>query len=174
MEIVATFVPNLFAFHFPKKEFDALESTFNDWENPLFIFDFFTENEIDLKGKYTIEEAIEITRVQVKNFRKRMLHLASLKPNKLNEFFSNLNNQEYRQTLLSQQKAKQIWLRLYSLKIEDDENTFYAITGGMIKLTLLMEERPHGKDEKTNLNRCRDFLIEKGVYDADSFFEIFF
>ena len=41
MEIVATFVPNLFAFHFPDKDFDALESTFNDWENPLFLFNFF-------------------------------------------------------------------------------------------------------------------------------------
>ncbi len=174
MEIVTTFVPNLFAFHFPLMEFDALESTFDNWENPQFLYDFFKKNEADLKGKFTIEEAIAITREQVKIFRKKMLQLAGSTPNQLNEFFSNLDNREYKQQQLPRQKAKQKWLRLYALKIEDDEKTFYVITGGMIKLTLMMEDRQHGIDERTKINQCKDFLIEKGVHDVDSFFEIFF
>lgn len=174
MEIVTTFVPNLYAFHLPNIELDELERVLDEWEDPVFLFEFFTNNEADLKREFTVEEAIDKTRTEVKKFRKRMLYLANAKPNKLNQFFTNLNNLEYRQNILPRQKAKQSWLRLYALKIEDDENTFYVITGGMIKLTLNMEDRKHGDDERTKLNRCKDFLKDKGVYDADSFFEIFF
>jgi DNA-binding PadR family transcriptional regulator len=174
MEIVTTFVPNLYAFRLSEEGLDELERVLDEWEDPLFLFEFFTDNEADLKGEFTIEEAVEKTRTEVKKFRKRMLELASSKPHKLNHFFTNLDNLEYRQVLLPRQKAKQKWLRLYALKIEDEENTFYVITGGMIKLTLNMEDRDHGKHERTKLNRCKDFLKDNGVYDADSFFEIFF
>lgn len=174
MKIVSTFVPNLYAFLFPNEDSDELERVLDEWDDPIFLFDFFTDNENDLKGKYTAEEAIEKTRAEVKKFRKKMLELAKAKPHKLNEFFTNLHNQEYKQTLLPRQKAKQSWLRIYALKIEYDENTFYVITGGMIKLTQNMEDRKHGEDERTKLNRCRDYLKDNGVYDADSFFEIFF
>ena len=174
MEIVSTFVPNLYAFLLPNEALDELERVLDEWDDPLFLFDFFTDNEIDLKGKHTVEEAIEKTRTEVKKFRKKMLELANGKPHKLNQFFTNLNNQEYKQTLLPKQKAKQNWLRIYALKVDYDENTFYVVTGGMIKLTQNMEDRKHGEDERTKLNRCRDFLKDKGVYDADSFFEIFF
>lgn len=174
MEIVITFVPNLYAFHLPDEGADELERVFDEWQNPLFLFEFFTENEADLKGEFTVEEAIDKTRIEVKKFRKRMLELASSQPHKLNLFFTNLENKEYKQAILPRQKAKQKWLRLYALKIEDEENTFYVITGGMIKLTLNMEDRNHGKHERTKLNGCKDFLKDNGVYDADSFFEIFF
>lgn len=175
MEIVTTFVPNLYAFQFPNKEFDALESTFDDWENPQFLFDFFTENEIDLKGKYTIEEAVVKTRQEVKKFRKKMLDLANANPHELNRFFANLYNNEYKPSLLSRQKAKQNWLRLYALKItQKDEEDLYVITGGMIKLTLNMEDRNHGKLERDKINQCQDYLKTIGVYDIDSLFEICF
>lgn len=174
MEIVITFVPDLYAFHFPDLELDELERVLDEWEDSLFLFEFFSDNEVDLNEEYTIEEAIEKTRNEVKKFRKRMLDLASAKPSRLNEFFHNLHNQEYKQTVLPKQKAKQNWLRLYALKIVDDEKTFYVITGGMIKLTGLMEDRPHGLYERNKINQCRDYLKDKGVYDADSFIEIFF
>jgi hypothetical protein len=175
MEIVRTFVHNLYAFQFPNEEFDELEGIFEKWESPLFLYEFFTDNETDLKGEYTIEEAITKTRIEVKKFRVRMLELANSNPHRLNEFFTNLDNLEYRKNLFPRQKAKQNWLRLYALKIQDeDNNTFYVITGGMIKLTLNMEDRNHGKYERAKLNRCKDFLKDNGVYDADSFFEIFF
>lgn len=56
----------------------------------------------------------------------------------------------------------------------DDDTTFYIITGGMIKLTALMEDRPHGLVEKNKIDQCRDYLKDNGVYDTDSFIEIFF
>mgnify|MGYP003612138012 CR=1 FL=1 len=174
MEIVITFVPDLYAFHLPDLEFDELERVLDEWEDPVSLFEFFSDNEADLNNEYTIEQAIEKTRIDVKKFRKRMLDLASATPSRLNEFFHNLHNQEYKQSVIPRQKAKQSWLRLYALKIVDDDKIFYVITGGMIKLTHLMESRPHGLFEKNKINQCRDYLKDKGVYDTDSFIEIFF
>lgn len=175
MEIVPTFVPNLYAFQFPNEEFDELERVFDDWKNQLFLFDFFTENEADLKGAFTIEEAVEKTREEIKKFRRRMLTLANSNPHQLNEFFANLYNNEYRPSELQRQKAKQNWLRLYALKItQEDKEDLYVITGGMIKLTKNMEDKPHGEFERNKINQCRDYLKTIGVYDLESFYEICF
>ena len=175
MEIVPTFVPNLYAFQFPEEEFDELERVFDEWNDPLFLLDFFTKNEVDLKGSCTIEEAIIKTKNEAKKFNKKMLDLASSNPHKLNEFFANLENKEYRSIELQRQKAKQNWLRLYALKItQEDKEDRYVITGGMIKLTQNMEDKPHGEFERNKINQCRDYLISIGVYDLESFIEICF
>ncbi|WP_310555538.1 hypothetical protein [Flavobacterium sp.] len=175
MKIVSTFVPNLYAFQFPNGEFDELGRVFDDWENPLFLFEFFQENETDLKEEFSIAEAVEKTREQVKKFRKRMLDLAKANPHQLNEFFANLYNNEYKTAILPHQKAKQSWLRLYALKItEEDKQDLYVITGGMIKLTQNIEDRDHGKEERNKIIQCRDYLKTIGVYDNESFFEICF
>jgi hypothetical protein len=124
---------------------------------------------------HTVEEAIEITRKEVKEFKKRMLELAEATPHQLNEFFANLYNYEYKASTLPRQKARQNWLRLYALKIsQEDKEDLYVITGGMIKLTQYMEDRDHGKKELTRVNQCRDYLKTIGVHDNDSFFEICF
>jgi hypothetical protein len=175
MKIVTTFVPNLYAFQFPNEEFDELERVFDEWNDPLFLFEFFTNNEADLKGLNTIEEAIIKTKNEAKRFVNRMLDLATSNPHKLNEFFTNLENKEYRSIQLQRQKAKQNWLRLYALKItQEDEDDRYVITGGMIKLTQNMEDKPHGEIELNKINKCRDYLKSIGVYDFESFIEICF
>ena len=174
MEIVPTFVPNLFAFHFHNEGLDELERVFDEWEDPLFLFQFFTDNEDDIKAA-TVEEAVEKTREEVKKFKRKMLALANSNPHQLNEFFANLYNKEYQLSLLQRQKAKQGWLRLYALKItQEDKEDLYVITGGMIKLTQNMEDRNHGEKERTKINQCRDYLKTIGVYDLESFFEICF
>lgn len=174
MEIVPTFVHNLYAFHFPNEGLDELERVFDEWQDPLFLFEFFTDNKDDIKGA-TVEEAVEKTRVEVKKFRRKMLALAKSNPHQLNDFFANLYNKEYQLSLLQRQKAKQSWLRLYALKItQEDKEDLYVITGGMIKLTQNMEDRNHGERERTKINQCRDYLRTIGVYDLESFFEICF
>jgi hypothetical protein len=58
------------------------------------------------------------------------------------------------------------WLRIYAIRFE--KNVF-VITGGAIKLTPTMQERAHTQQELTKLNLCRQFLMENGVFDSDSF-----
>ena len=173
MEILPTFVPRLYTFHYPNIGFDELQRIFKEWKDVEFLTNFFTENEQDLHGEYSIEEAVVTTKSYAKRFEKKMRILVNSDSDELNRFFANLNNDEYRVKELQRQKAKQNWLRLYALRIsQEDMEDLYVITGGMIKLTLRMEERDHGIEELNKINRCRDYLKSIGVYDLDSFIEI--
>ncbi|HAT63086.1 MAG TPA: hypothetical protein DCS66_00590 [Flavobacteriaceae bacterium] len=171
MKIIDTFVPHLYAFKFSDELPDELERVFDEWVDPMYLFQFFEANEQDLD--ITIEQAIDKVQKEAKFLRNKLIELANEEPNKLNELFKNLNNNEYTAKLLQEQKARNRWLRLYAIKIDDDN---YIITGGTIKLDNqhLMKDRKHTLAELNKLNRCRDFLKDEGVIDNDSFQEIFF
>jgi hypothetical protein len=141
-------------------------------ENPLFLNDFFEENEYEIS--LSIEEAIEKVKTEAVFLRNKLIDLAESNPNKLSQIFRNLNENEFSFSKeLSQQKARNRWLRLYAIKI--DENN-YVITGGAIKLDNqhLMKDKPHTNKEWIKINRCRDYLREQGIYDLDSLQEIIF
>ena len=97
-----------------------------------------------------------------------LLEIAENPKGKLESFFKQLDNNEYQIKYLSKQKGRENYLRLYALKV--DENCF-IITGGAIKLTLKMEERKHTQFELNKLDLCRQFLKDKGIFDADGFYE---
>lgn len=172
MEIINIFAPCLYSFKFSDQEYDEFYRVFYDeWTNPLFLYEFFELNEKDIN--ITIEEAIEKVKREADFLRNMILDYSEDEPNTLSQIFKNLSNSEYRETELSQKKARNKWLRLYAIKI--DENN-YVITGGAIKLDNqhLMKDKEHTRKELIKINRCRDFLKEEGVIDDDSFQEIFF
>ena len=171
MIIIDTFVPCLFAFKYSDDLADELERVFDEWEDPMFLNEFFEENQSEIS--ISIEEAIIKVKSEAVFLRKKLLDLANSTPNKLNELFKNLNNNEYTLKELAQQKARNRWLRLYAIKIDKDT---YVITGGAIKFDNqhLMQHNPYTNKELIKINNCRDYLKEQGVYDADSFQEIFF
>ena len=170
MKIINTFVPGLYAFKYSDNEPDEFERVFDEWQDPLFLNDFFEENCHDLT--ISIEEAIEKVKNEAVFLRDKLLKLATYQPNKIKELFKNLDNTaEY--YVLPRQKASNRWIRLYAIKI--DEN-FFVVTGGAIKLDNqhLMQHRTHTKKELLKINQCRDYLNDQGVIDIDSFQEIFF
>lgn len=171
MEIIDTFVPCLYAFKFPDESSDELERVFDEWADPMYLFQFFEENNKDID--ITIAQAIDKIQKEAKFLRDRLIELASEEPNKLNDLFKNLNNYEYTAKLLQEQKARNRWLRLYAIKIDDNN---YVITGGTIKLDNqhLMQDKAHTQKELDKINKCRDYLKDEGVIDDDSFQEIFF
>jgi hypothetical protein len=171
MEIIDTFVPCLYAFKFSDESLDELERVFDEWADPMYLFQFFEENNKDID--ITIEQAIEKIQKEAKFLRDKLIKLASDEPNKLNGLFKNLNNYEYTAKLLQEQKARNRWLRLYAIKIDDNN---YVITGGAIKLDNqhLMQDRDYTQKELDKINKCRDYLKDEGVIDDDSFQEIFF
>lgn len=61
------------------------------------------------------------------------------------------------------------WPRVYAIRLE--KNVF-VITGGAIKLTRTMLERPHTQEQLDRLNACRKFLVDNGVFDSDSFISL--
>ncbi|MDX1718718.1 MAG: hypothetical protein R3353_01030 [Salegentibacter mishustinae] len=177
MKILPTFVPYLLAFKYSEDEPDELERIFDQWEDPIYLSEFFEENEHDLS--VSIDEAISKVRSEAKFLRKKLIELTTKEPIRLNELFKNLDNNEITPKLLSPQKAPNRWLRIYAIRI--DENN-YIITGGTIKLDggliavhnqYQMQDRDHTNEELKKINRCRDYLLDQGVIDEDSFNEIF-
>ena len=178
MKIIPTFVSCLYTFKYSENKVDELERVFDEWSDPLFLDEFFEENEKDIT--ISIEEAISKVQSEATYLRKKLLKLANANPNQLYELFKNLNNDETNSKELSKQKAPYRWLRLYAIKIAENN---YVITGGTIKLDsgaikfnnqYQMQDRPHTNKELIKINKCRDYLKEHGAYDDDSFQEIFF
>ncbi|GEM_PF-2516841 len=102
MKIINTFVPGLYAFKYSDNEPDEFERVFDEWQDPLFLNDFFEENCQDLT--ISIEEAIEKVKNEAVFLRDKLLKLATSKPNKIKELFKNLDNTaEY--YVLPRQKA---------------------------------------------------------------------
>ena len=171
MKIIDTFVPCLYAFKFSKDSPDEFLRALTRRADPMYLFQFFEENEkyIDI----SIQQAIDKIQKEAKFLRDKLIELANEEPNQLNELFKNLNNNEISAKLLQEQKARNRWLRLYAIKIDDNN---YVITGGTIKLDNqhYMKDWDHTRKELDKINKCRDYLKDEGVIDDDSFQEIFF
>jgi len=171
MKIINTFVTCLYAIKYSENSLDELERLFDEWADPMYLHDFFEENIKDID--MPLEEAINKVKKEAIYLRNKLIELAEKKPNQLNLLFKNLDNSEYTSKLLQRKKASKNWLRLYAIKVEGNN---YVITGGAIKLDSqkLMKDKNHTLIELNKINKCRDFLLDEGVIDDDSFQEIFF
>jgi hypothetical protein len=169
MKIINTFVPGLTTFKFGSK--DELERNLAEWMDTKHLYGFFEKQKENLsyfKVK-TVKEAVNITLREVEQIQEKLVEIIQNEDKQLDEMFQNLDDYEYRETLLSKQKSKQRWLRLYAIKIEPNH---YVITGGAIKLVHKMGQSELTKKERTTIEKCRNYLVEQGVYDADSFYEL--
>ena len=52
-------------------------------------------------------------------------------------------------------------LRLYAVRIG---NNTYVVTGGAMKLTHTMKERPHTKQQLNRLTNVKDWLKREGIF----------
>jgi hypothetical protein len=169
MKIINTFVPRLSSFKFHLK--DELERNFDLWTDEKYLYSFFEMNQSNLayfKVK-TIKEAVLKTIKQTRIIQEKLYEYILDKNKNLDELFLNLDDNQYYETVLSKQKSKQFWLRLYAIKVESNH---YVITGGAIKLVHKMEQSELTRKEKQTIEKCRNYLQDKGVYDADSFYEL--
>lgn len=169
MEIINTFVPGLTAFKFSSK--DELARNLALWMDTKYLYEFFEKNKEHLTyfNVTSVKEAVNITLREVEQIQEKLFELTQNGDKQLDELFQNLDNNEYRKTLLSKQKSKQRWIRLYAIKIEPNH---YVITGGAIKLVHKMKQSELTQKEKTTIEKCRNYLLEREVYDADSFYEL--
>ncbi|MBQ2075423.1 MAG: hypothetical protein II462_05645 [Muribaculaceae bacterium] len=158
----------------PKNELALLFDTWNDME---YLMQFFIDNFSDLKDRFHIErisDAIEDTLDDAEQLERLILDIPFT--DNLDELFEPLGTMDMSVRELAREKARNwdrsghaSWLRIYAIRLE--ENVF-VITGGAIKLTRTMQERPHTKEQLDKLNSCRQFLISNGVFDADSFIDL--
>ena len=169
MKIINTFVPGLTTFKFTLK--DELERNFDLWMDSKYLHEYFTIHKANLSyfNVTSVREAVKITLKEAEQIQQKLFQLTQNNDKQLDELFKNLYDNEYHNTILSKQKSKQRWLRLYAIKIESNH---YVITGGAIKLVHKMKQSELTQKEKATIEKCRNYLLEQGVYDADSFYEL--
>jgi hypothetical protein len=167
MRIVPIFAGKLFAFQYngeADNEYDRLLHLWNDLE---YLHSFLKENEKDVQDISHEDLLTQITKDA--NIIDEILYDIYVDEKRsLDTFFKQLHNEEYQAQVLSKRKGRKNYLRIYALKI--DENCF-VITGGAIKLTQIMQGRLHTETELKKINTCKQYLIDNGVFDSDSFFE---
>lgn len=169
MKIVCIFAEKLFAFHYQNERLDEYGRLLGLWNDPEYILDFAEKNEQYLnKRGLSIDNFIEQILTDVEILEENLLYYKNERC-KIDTCFQPLYDQEYRPKILSFQKKKCKYLRLYAIRI--DENCF-VITGGAIKLTQTMQEHPDTTNELEKLNQCKNYLLSENVFDEDSFFEI--
>lgn len=176
MKIVSIFGKNLFAIKYAGEAKDEFSKLFELWQDAEYLEDFFEIHKFDLEngfwGTTSIENAILETFEYAQKFENTLLELSEKSITEqiggLEDIFSSLHNSQYQILTLNKSKAKQTWLRLYALRIEND---VYIITGGAIKLTQKMQDREHTSLELRKIERCRRFLLEQGIVDVEGVIE---
>jgi hypothetical protein len=168
MKIVHIFAGKIYSFQFDNETENELRRNIKLWNDAQYIYRFLKDNKNDIPGNSTIERIAKLISDDSYKLYSLLYQLAVDETQTLETLFKQLNNSEYQYTLLSYRKARRNYLRLYALKIDAD---CFVITGGAIKLTQFMEDRSHTNREILKLNRCKAFLNENGVIDADSFYE---
>jgi hypothetical protein len=164
----------IYAFRFKGEEDNELYRLFDQWNNVEFLHDFFTKNVGDLNSHFKNISVVDAVDDTIEDA--QVLEEVFLDSDELMNFeviFNPLHNQEYQNIVLSKSKAKRkkrsnhaCWLRIYALKVDIN---LYVITGGAIKLTQLMQDRLHTNEEFRKIERCRNFLKDRDVFDAESF-----
>lgn len=157
-----------------EKPANELSLLFQSWNDVGYLMDFFWANFSDLKDYFHIErvsDAIEDTLDDAEQLERLILDIPYTE--NLDELFKPLGSSDVNIRELTREKARNwdrighaSWLRVYAIRLEQD---VFVVTGGAIKLTRTMQERSHTQEQLDKLNRCRQYLMENGVFDADSF-----
>jgi len=177
MDIVRIFEDDndcLLSFLYDEYGRSEFERLFSEWRDIEKLEKFFSENEYDLKNSYwkglTTEKAIRSVLDEVKFLAECFIHINSLsKEERVKSFlelFKPLDREFRSEDLFERKKVygglKKNLLRIYALRIGKD---MYIITGGTIKLTKKMQDREHTRRELRKFDKCKQFLINEGIYD---------
>ncbi|MBC7553591.1 MAG: hypothetical protein H7257_06390 [Taibaiella sp.] len=165
MKIVSIFAGKLYALKYVGQSQNELRRLLAFWQDPQVVYNFLKANTADLPKNKTIFQLAEMIADDAETIEDTLNQLTNDEFNRLEEFFKPLNNLETNIRSLSLQKGREQYLRLYSIKIDDN---CFLITGGAIKLTRFMEERSHTADELGKIKQCRDYLGTQGIFDIDS------
>ena len=166
----------LWAVRYDGNDDNILQKIFEQWSNPIWLVDFFTENISDLESYFKITDLNRAIFDTIDDSNELQCLILDITPDAdLDKIFRPLENNRTNEIVLGKEKAKlrnrprhASWLRLYAIKLEPG---CYIITGGAIKLTQKMEERSHTLQELRKMEQVRNLLVEVGVVDNVGFSE---
>lgn len=169
MNFIKIFAEHLYVIRYGDQP-DELTRIFGNWKNTEYLFDFFKDEHSMLNFfDLSMAEAVSQTTKEAYALQRSIIKTGKNNPKNLSLLFENLDNKEFGEYMLSMQKHKHRWLRIYAIRV--DTYTF-LITGGAIKTSHEMSEKPHTQEELNKLNKCKAYLNENGVFDLDSFKEL--
>lgn len=175
IEIVSIFTDRLTSFSYDTGHPDEFSRLFSQWQDPQYLYQFFTEHIEDLQGGFfgsiSWQTAIKQTRDEARRLEQKLQHLSGGTPD-LDSIFEPLKLEE--PVELTRSKAKgdkpKSWLRIYAIKLQAN---VYVVTGGAIKLTRRMQDKEHTRLELRKFEQCKAFLREQGITDIEGLSEIF-
>lgn len=168
MKIISIFADQLFAFQYNDEVDNELFRLLSQWNDTAFLYQFVTQHKTDAPKSVPVQTLIHQLLSNANDIDDTLSEISKDPTRRLEEFFKPLENPEYHIVVLSKQKGRKNYLRLYAIRI--DENCF-VITGGTIKFHHLNNDRSHTQREMEKINKCRGYLKDNGVFDADSFYE---
>jgi hypothetical protein len=177
MKIVSIFDSSkhtLLAIQYDGEEEDEYTKAFNNWSDVSYLRNFFKEHEKDLLHGYyqcsNINAAITETMALAQKLEDLIYDKAyggaTQKENMLQSLFKPLNNNDTQIYDLQKSKYNHSWLRIYAIRIAPN---CYIVTGSAIKLVRNMDEKDYLIKEKQKLEKVKNFLIDEGLTDEDSF-----
>ncbi len=164
----------LWAVRYDDAEDNALNTLFQQWNDPEWLVNFFLSNLSDLSSYFKISDVDQAIYDTIDDSHRIQYLILDISPDaNLDNIFRPLENNRASEMILGKEKARikdrnqhASWLRIYAIKLEPG---CYIITGGAIKLTRTMQERTHTLEELNKMEAVRNFLIEGRVIDADVF-----
>lgn len=166
----------LWAVRYENESDNALQQVFNQWNDPEWLMEFFTQNMSDLESYFKITDINKAIYDTMDDSYELECVILDISPDaNLDNLFRPLENDRTAEAMLSKEKARlkerekhASWLRLYAIKLEPG---CYIITGGAIKLTRTMQERLHTLQELNKMEQVRNLLISQGAFDKDGFID---
>lgn len=168
MKIVSIFAEQFCAFDYDTEAYDAYRSLLELWNDIDYLLKFYEENKKDIPRKYGKYEFVDAIQDAAADINETLENIVGDPERSLDEVFKPFHNQEYQTKVLSIRKNAKQYLRLYAIRIESD---IYVVTGGAIKFTRTVQERPHTNRAYEQLKTGRDYLETEGIFDEDSFVE---
>ncbi len=164
MKIVPIFAEKLYSIHYDEEKDNEYDRLLDQWNDAEYLNKFLIQHEPDWTAHYDYTELVENILDSV-DFIDRLLFENEYE---YDQFFKPLHDQDPVIRILNLSKGKRKCVRLYAIRVDRD---CFVITGGALKFTRAMQQRPHTQLELDKLNRISRYLKDNGVIDQDSFFE---
>ena len=166
----------LWAVRYEGESDNALYNLFEQWNDVLWLRNFFKENIEDLTSYFKITDVNKAIRDTIEDRERLQCIIMDISPDAdLDVIFCPLENSRFGDMTLGKEKARlrqrmrhASWLRIYAIKLASG---VYIITVGAIKLTATMMEREHTQAELSKMETVHQFLLNEGIIDDDGFIE---
>ena len=165
----------LWAVRFEEQEDNELYLLFDRWSDVEWLRHFFKENREDLHS-FNITDINTAIADVLEDAETLEGIIMDISPDAdLDTLFKPLDNNRTMLDFLEKMKARgnkigrhSSWLRIYAIRLTEG---IYIVTGGAIKLTATMQERPHTALELQKIDRVRRFLVSEGIIDNEGFID---